>query len=167
MITFQRIFHPVIVSVCLSVHTPGTPLLDGGGGGGGTPIWGTTSQVRMGVPQNGVLSLLEMGYNQPEYPTGQGWGTPQPGKDGGVPQDGLPSWPGMGYPPARVGVLPSPPPGMGHSPGIGQQVEYLIHGGRYASCVHAGELSCLFFGSCVEILTKQQILMIFSVNKQR
>ena len=28
---------------------------------------------------------------------------------------------------------------------VGQQKEYSIHGGRYASCVHAGGLSCLFF----------------------
>ena len=27
-------------------------------------------------------------------------------------------------------------------PGIGQQMEYLIRCGRYASCVHAGGLSC-------------------------
>ena len=29
------------------------------------------------------------------------------------------------------------------SPHTGQQMEYLIRGGRYASCVHAGGLSCV------------------------
>ena len=53
------------------------------------------------------------------------------------------SQPGMGYPHSGV-PLPrpqrwgNPPPG-----GIGQQMEYLIRGGRYASCVHAGGFSCL------------------------
>ena len=31
----------------------------------------------------------------------------------------------------------------GGSAKIGQQNEYSLHGGRYASCVHAGGLSCL------------------------
>ena len=42
-----------------------------------------------------------------------GWGTPSPSRDGGTPCQG---W------------VPSP--------GIGQQMEYLIRGGRYTSCVH-------------------------------
>ena len=56
----------------------------------------------------------------------------------GVPQEGnvltqvCPSvcpW-GRGY---HQGTYP---------PGIGQRIEYLIRRGRYASCVHAGGLSC-------------------------
>ena len=36
-----------------------------------------------------------------------------------------------------------PPPGPGtYPPGMGQHMEYLIRCGRYASCLHAGELSC-------------------------
>ena len=31
----------------------------------------------------------------------------------------------------------------GGTPCLGQQKEYLLRGGRYASCVHAGELSCI------------------------
>ena len=46
---------------------------------------------------------------------------------GGTPHSG------MGYPPARSGW---------GTPRIGQQKEYLLRGGRYASCVHAGGLSC-------------------------
>ena len=49
-----------------------------------------------------------------------------------VPQPGMGfPHPEMGYPPARDGV----------PPGIGQQMEYLVRGGQYASCVHAGGLS--------------------------
>ena len=33
-------------------------------------------------------------------------------------------------------------PAGGGSAKIGQQNEYSLHGGRYASCVHAGGLSC-------------------------
>ena len=33
-------------------------------------------------------------------------------------------------------------PGGGGSANLGQQKEYSLHGGWYASCVHAGELSC-------------------------
>ena len=50
----------------------------------------------------------------------------------------------------QVGYPPSPRPGQeggGYSAGgggtqLGQQKEYSLHGGRYASCVHAGGLSC-------------------------
>ena len=55
-----------------------------------------------------------------------------------------------GVSPAREGVSPaggggwfSPAAGgEGGSAKIGQQNEYSLHGGRYASCVHVGELSC-------------------------
>ena len=42
----------------------------------------------------------------------------------------------------RQGGYPGqvPPPGGGTR--VGQQKEYSLHGGRYASCVHAGGLSC-------------------------
>ena len=67
---------------------------------------------------------------------------PWPGPDGKgtLARDGVPpsprqvrTWsgvpcPGMGYPP--------------RPPGIGQQMESLLRGERYASCVHAGGLSC-------------------------
>ena len=68
---------------------------------------------------------------------------------GGALQGG--TWPGgtlAGYPLARSrrGYLGWVPPGqvfMGKGGGnlVGQQKEYLIHGGRYGSCVHAGGLS--------------------------
>ena len=45
---------------------------------------------------------------------------------------------------------------MGYPPRIGQQVEYLVRCGRYASCIHAGELSCvvLFSGNLNLALNK-------------
>ena len=51
---------------------------------------------------------------------------------GGYPAGGLP-WSGTPTPPVRSG--------WGGTQ-VGQQKEYSIHGGRYASCVHAGGLSC-------------------------
>ena len=48
-------------------------------------------------------------------------------------RDGVGTPSGQGrYPPSRV-----------CTPRIEQQMEYLIRGGRYASCVHAGGLSCV------------------------
>ena len=51
--------------------------------------------------------------------------------------------------PGGVGTLAGGVPWWGGYPGwggtqLGQHREYLLHGGRYASCVHAGGLSCLF-----------------------
>ena len=60
---------------------------------------------------------------------------PHPALDGGVPAslDG-------GYPLVQgwMGV----PPSRGYPPWTGQQMEYLTRRGRFASCVHAGGLSC-------------------------
>ena len=38
--------------------------------------------------------------------------------------------------------------GISASPGTEQQSEHLIRGGRYASCVHAGGLSCTIMNEC-------------------
>ena len=50
----------------------------------------------------------------------------------------------IGYPPARSGWGGTPPrPGQdGGGTQLGQQKEYSLHGGWYASCVQAGGLSC-------------------------
>ena len=97
-----------------------------GGGGGVTPSPShNTSTGPMsfigGTPVTGSRSLLG--------------GTPWPGQDGVPPptqpgQDGVPppSQDRMGYPPPRDRT----------------SKEYLLHGGQYASCVHAGAQSCLF-----------------------
>ena len=81
-------------------------------------------------------------------------GVPQPGQDGGYHSQGwgTPPIQGWGIPPvqrwgtssSRDGVPPPiPHPEMGTPSSVGQQVEYLIRGGRYASCIHAGGHSCL------------------------
>ena len=106
--------------------TPGYPLSRTG--------WGT----HLGwVPPHldlGWGTFLDLGWGMPLSRTG--WGTSPPG-------------PGMGYPP------PNPPPsrtgwgtlhlGWGNPPPhqeTEQHSEHLLSGRRYASCVHAGGLSC-------------------------
>ena len=55
---------------------------------------------------------------------------------GGVPrQVQLGGYPGRGVPWLGGGIQ------------VGQQKEYSLHGGRYASCIHAGGLSCYFYNS--------------------
>ena len=70
------------------------------------------------------------------------------GLPGGVPYHagggGYPTMPG-GTLPGGSQVHPAPRPGQDGGEGgsqLGQQKEYSLHGGRYASCVHAGGLSC-------------------------
>ena len=98
-------------------------------------------------------------------PWGRHQGSTQPGPARGVTLPGgilpggtLPGGTQIGYPPAGY---PPPRPGwgvgtllggtqVGYPPAggdgggtqLGQQKEYSLHGGRYASCVHAGGLSC-------------------------
>ena len=62
----------------------------------------------------GYPSQVQMGV--PRVPPRHGWGTPLARS----------VWGGIGVPPP---------------PRLGQQKEYSVRGGRYASCVHAG-LSC-------------------------
>ena len=123
---------------CLSVHR-------GGGGVRGVP-----DRV---PPRGGYLT---------GYPPGG-----VPGPPGGVPrppQGGYPDPPRggflTGYPP---GGYPDPPGGVpdwvpprgvpdqvlppGGGTQLGQHSEYLLHSGRYASCVHAGGLSCFILFS--------------------
>ena len=119
-------------------YPPGVP-------GSGTPLGGYPGQVPPG------------GGTRVRYPPG-GSGTPP----GGVP---VPPWggtrvrypprgvPGSGTPPGGVPGSGTPPggvPGSGTPPGggtrVGQQKEYSLHGGRYASCVHAED--CLVYSMC-------------------
>ena len=65
---------------------------------------------------------------------------PIPGQDGGYPP---PPTSRMGYPPPRRG-----PRSGGGYPQLEQHGVYLLRGGRYASCVHAGGLSCICTNSC-------------------
>ena len=94
----------------------------------GEPWWGGT--LAGGYPPGG-------GYPGRGYPGG---GTlPE-----GVPCQGVPWW---GYPP-RGGYPAGGVPCWGvpcwGGTQLGQHREYLLHGGRYASCVHAGGLSCVW-----------------------
>ena len=65
---------------------------------------------------------------------------PKPGEDEGNPP---PAW----------DVIP---------PGIGQLMEYLIRRGRYASCIHAGGLSCwrVFLESEVKLGKKGKTILL-------
>ena len=89
-------------------------------------------------------------------------GVPRPGPDGGgvshpALDRGGGSTPARSSTPSSLGHTPlarsrrggvtqvPPPPGMWYPPSqLGQQKEYSLRGGRYASCGHAGELSCFY-----------------------
>ena len=140
-----------IFSLSVSSHLGGVPH-PADGGGGGYPIQlmggGTPSQVQMGggVPHpRSRQGGAHPGYPPPGVPPAwkgvPAWGTPLPGR--GVPAQSTPL-PGRGHLP---GV---PPPTWQGAPAQGtpppqqeQHSVYMLCGGRYASCVHAGGLSCL------------------------
>ena len=141
--------YPIMLcNISQNAMSPGTPPPGGYRGLGtpprgvprsGYPPWGGTevwvpprggTQVRVPPPQGGT---------QVRYPPG---GYQVRGTEVQVPPP-----PGGGGTEVRV-----PPRGGTPSPGtprggtrVGQQKEYSLHGGRYASCVHAGGLSCLLF----------------------
>ena len=131
-------------------------------GGSGYPPRGVPGQVPGGVR----VSPRGVPGQVPRPPRGGGtWpgtlppprGVPRPPRvPDRVPPGGYPdprgTWPGTprggtqtppgyltGYPPR--GGVPGPPGGGGTQ--LGQHREYLLHSGRYASCVHAGGLSCI------------------------
>ena len=145
---------------------PGQVQLGEGGVPQSGPVGGGVypGQVQLGVPQSGPAG----GYPHPALDRGWvppcGWGYPIQPLMGGTP---IQPWTVGGYPPIQgwMGVPPwfrdggKPPssdggtplqPGMGYShldlgwgsPLLGQQKEYSLCGGRYASCVHAGGLFC-------------------------
>ena len=105
---------------------------------GGTLAGGVPGQVPPGgVPWPG-------GTRSGTPSTRSGWGGTLAGGVGVPWPGGYPGW--GGYP----GQVPPPPgqvrmggvPCWGGGTQVGQQKEYSLHGGRYASCVHAGGLSC-------------------------
>ena len=100
---------------------------------GGVPWWGET-QVRYPPP-----SQVRMG------------GVPCQGYSGRVPpgQVRMGGYPARGYSgrvPPQQGTPPAGQVRTGGGTQLGQQKEYSLHGGRYASCVDAGGLSCYYFG---------------------
>ena len=114
---------------------------------GENPIWLT----------GGTPILPDWGYPLPRSGQGVpqiGWDTPIQTWNGGTPHPDL----GREYPPVQTwkGVTPPPPhpdlgrgypiypgqvPGGGY-PQLEQHSVYFLRGRRYASCVHAGRLSC-------------------------
>ena len=171
--------HQVLMGSTPILSDGGTPILpDLGPGQGDTPIqtweegtpiqtWegGTPIQTwEMGTPirpgKGTPPSRPGKGYPHPDL----GRGTPsRPGK--GVPP--IQTWEGVrGYPPFRPGkgVPPSRPgkwypplsrsgPRMGEGyPLLEQHSVYLLHGGQYASYVHAGGLSCWEYNFEIKII---------------
>ena len=116
-----------------------------------------------------VPPMPGMGY-PPSHPDLDGytlarsrWGYP-----GQVPPE-----PEMGYPPVWTwdGAFPLSGPGMGYphldldlgwgTPPhlqLGQQKEYSLRGGRYASCIHTGGLSCLILKFSLKVKKLKTIL---------
>ena len=132
--------------------------------GGGTPSQVWTRGYPILLMGEGVYPIpgLDGGYAIPGLDQGYpilltGGDTPLQDHDGGNPvvpfaiQDWMghpPPHPGLdGVPPPnpRLDGVPLPPPfqdWMGYPPSPSQQSEHLLRGGRRASCVHAGGLSC-------------------------
>ena len=145
--------HP---SICPSTLGGGVPR-PGPGGGEGTPArssqrgypcqtWPGGTLIG-GIPPWVSSQIRPGGYPNRGYST---LGTPCQTWPGGTPpQVPPPHWTWLGVPHLRYHPLPirSDQGGylMGGVPHLIQidGVEYLIRRGRYASCVHAGELSCL------------------------
>ena len=89
------------------------------------------------VPPGLYIPLYYPGYPPPSRP---GWGTPHHH-----------GW--MWYPLPWLHVVPPPMTAWGTSPH--QHSEHFLRGGRYASCVHTGGLSCYknIFPNCVLQMT--------------
>ena len=118
----------------------------------GVPCWGVGTQVGRVLPSRIPPGRVPPG-RVPWARSGQGYpgrvppSRVPPGKDGGYPCRVPPC---QGNPPGRVPPGRVPPSrvspwarsGCRGGTQLGQQKEYSLHGGRYASCVHAGGLSC-------------------------
>ena len=106
-----------------------------GGVPGQVPPWGGTQSGTPHPPRG----YPGWGGTQSGTPRGVPWLGGYPGQEGGYP---------VRYPPGGTlagGVPSQVPPRPGQDGGgtqVGQQKEYSLHGGRYASCIYAG-LSCL------------------------
>ena len=97
-------------------------------------------------------------------------GYPDPPPPGGYPVRSPPAPGGypVRYPPAPGGYPDPPPPGgvPGQVPPPPQpgQKEYSLHGGRYASCVHAGGLSCYLLCCKCDIHYVLHFLVLSTIN---
>ena len=95
----------------------------------------------------------------------------------GVPCQGVPCWglPCQGGTQPMGGTLPGGYPPRGGTQ-VGQQKEYSIHSGQYASCVQAGGLSwfCMIFGYTLtkrpyflQYIKMARPIMVFVKNPQQ
>ena len=107
------------------------------------------SQNAMGQPGGGGT-----------LPGPAGGGTLARGEGGTLAGGGIP-WLGGGTL-ARGGTLVGGLPWPGGGTQLGQHREYLLHGGRYASCVHAGGLSCFIPFTQFTISCKTQSRAFFT-----
>ena len=151
----------VCPSINLSVHRGGYPypimlcnisqnaMRQRGGGGTRTPPppGGYPGQV---PPRGGTqVRYPPWGGTQVRYPPG-GYPSQVPPRGG--------TWV-RNPPPGGVPKSGTPPPGGGGTR-VGQQKEYSLHGGRYASCVHAGGLSCIMSEYRINDLLSSSVLWI-------
>ena len=93
-----------------------------------------------------------------------GGGTP-PGQD----RTGIPPRPVQGYPLARTGTglgVPQPGHEWGTLPPseTEQQSEYLLRSGRYASCGHAGGLSCFLISFKVTMNLRETVVVLLNFS---
>ena len=114
-----------------------------------------SSHLGGGIPQSGLGGYPIPGLARRGYPI--------PGLDGGGVHHPRSAWAGGGgtwgipLDQVRMGYPPPPGPGMGYPPDLGwgnpppdlgwgspRHSEHLLRGGRCASCVHAGGLSCCY-----------------------
>ena len=101
----------------------------GGRGGSGPAGGGGVGQVQ---PGKGGVGQVQ--------PGGRGGSGPAGGRGGSGPAGGE-GWVRS----SRGGGVGQVQRGGGGSAKIAQHRKYLLHGGRYASCVHAGGLSCCLY----------------------
>ena len=113
-------------------------------------------------------------------PPSRQWRVPHPANGGGYPHPadrGLPPSARQGVPPSsQVGrqavplsgrwrISPSSRRKVGYTIltwlEMEQHSEYLLRGGRYISCVHAGGLSCLKFNSINFLFNSRCIFILF------
>ena len=117
----------------VSGRPPGVPRPPRGDLTGYPPRGGTQTPPGYPDPPGGYPDPPRGGYPDPG-----GTRTPRGGVGGYL--TGYPPGGGTRTPPG--GVPDRVPPRGGGGTQVGQQKEYSLHGGRYASCVHAGGLSC-------------------------
>ena len=95
------------------------------------------------VPMGGGCGMLIQPDRRVPHSSSLMWGYPHPAQWWRLVshpaqwQGGYPGQASMGYPPPHWNWMGVPP-----SPKTEQQSEYLLRDGQYASCVHAGGLSC-------------------------